>query len=192
MSEMFTCKYCGDNLPARFGVELADGQSVCPTCGLEISLLSSFDRDKDVLLITKYPLLGCKTGFTNVAGLSPFLNIDQIRKDCPDLKEITLSREEMAAVASCMKKRYDVDAIWTERYAIYKSIAYRIAKIMEVKPLSEKQIKAEVKDFWDEYEDDWRQSYGVFGYTGAVEQALIKDKFDFEAIKMMIAEIELK
>lgn len=191
MSEMFTCKYCGDNLPVRFGAEMADGQKVCPSCGIAIDMMVSFGRNEMVLLTSKHPFWGDDSGFSNVTTLNAHLNIDKIRADCPDLKEIPLSKEEMDAVASCVAAKNEADPLWNERFSIYKGLAHRIATIMKVKELSEKQLKREVKEFWKEYEDDIEEhiSMGMFGFQGNTDRALIAEKFDFEALMAMIAEI---
>lgn len=191
MSETFTCKYCGDNLPARFGAEMADGQRVCPSCGIAISMMADFGKEEMVLLTSRVPFWGDDSGFSNVTILNPHLNIDKIRADCPDLKEIPLSKEEMAAVDSSVKAKSKVDPLWNDRYSVYKGLAHRIATIMKVKELSEKQLKREVKEFLEEYENDVEQhiSMGMFGFQGNTDRALIAEKFDFEALNAMIAEI---
>ena len=189
MSDKFTCKYCGDNLPMRFGIELENEQHVCPSCGLAISIMGSFPKEEGVLLITKHPFWGTETGFSDAMALSPIYDMDKVRKSCPDLKEIPLSREEMISVASCVAKNNEADHLRTKRYDIYKSIAHRIATIMKVKTLSERQVKREIKEYWTEYEKDLARNIGWLGYQGNDEKELLKEEFDYEALKIMINEI---
>ena len=182
MSEMFTCKYCGDNLPVRCGAEMADGQRICPECGCVIHLWATRKKDEEVLLTTKYPLLGTATGFSNITALNHNFDMDRVRKNCPDLKEIPVNREEMVEVSSCVDKQFEVDPYWNTRYSAYKALAYRIVKIMEVKPLDDEQLKSEVEDFWKQYIMDFILDKDA--------RELVKEKTDFEALQAMIAEIE--
>lgn len=189
MSERFTCKFCGDNIPVRFGAKMADGQGVCPMCGIAIGMMDEFGKNEMVLLTSRYPFWGDDSGFSNVTPMNDYLNIDKIRADCPDLKEIPINKEEMAAVASSVKSKSEADPLWNERYSTYKGIAHRIATIMKVKTLSERQMKREVKEFWEEYAEDLEQNNGWFGYQGNTEKELLNEKFDYEALKIMIEEI---
>lgn len=95
----------------------------------------------------------------------------------------------MISVASCVAKNNEADHLWTKRYDIYKSIAHRIATIMKVKTLSERQVKREIKEYWTEYEKDLARNIGWLGYQGNDEKELLKEEFDYEALKIMINEI---
>ena len=180
--ERFICKYCGDKVPVRFGFEVEEGQSVCLECGNFIRFLKSLDREDPVLLTTRYPLFTAYKGFSNVSAVHWSLNMEKIRKDCPYLKEIPLSQEELETVSSCLTKKVEGDPQWNLRYMAYKTLAHRLVKIMEVKTLSDRQFKKEVKDFWKEFEIDYMRN--------AEGRALVEEKTDFEALKAMMKTVE--
>lgn len=180
--ERFTCKYCGDKVPVRFGFEVEEGQSVCLECGNMIRFLKHLERKDPVLLTTRYQFFGEAIGFSNINAVHWTFDMEKIRKDCPDLKEIPLSQEELETVSSCLTKKVEGDPQWHLRYMAYKSLAHRLVKIMEVKPLSDRQFKKEVKDFWKEFEIDFRRD--------AEGRALVEEKTDFETLKAMMKTVE--
>ena len=182
MSDMFTCRFCGDNVPVRFETKMEDGHSVCPECGSVVHLQATLKRNEAVLLTTKHALFGVKTGFSNVTALNGHLAMDRIRADSHDLKEIALNKDEIAEVSACVDKQLEIDPNLLRRYMAYKALSAWIVEIMQEKTLDDKQLEKEVEKYWRQYRIDFCRNEDA--------QKLALEGTDYKTLKAMIAEIK--
>ena len=168
-------------MPVRFCVEMENGQHVCATCASMILLAAHLEKDEAVLLTTKHALFSSVTGFSNASLLNDNLAMDRIRKNCPDLKEIPLNKDEITAVATCMQKKQQEDPNLERGYIAYKALAVEVAQHMKKETLDDKKLKKIDEKFWFDYQVDFCRDNDAIAFA--------REKTDFATLKAMIAEI---